>query len=392
MPAIRSTFVAAALALGLAGWLAGCQTAPTTEPVPMSMYYHPWSGEALGLLPTGSESANQATGTGEALVTMRGTSPGDGEEEDGSGSGIKGPVLDPPFPSPVKPTTLDPDKPPMPGPDKPITPRPISSKPEKPTTLPEPRKMAGSNSTAGTTLPCSMGGGGPGGPGIPREFRKMALPAYVIEPPDILLVESPPAKTLPDYQPIQGEHLVRPDGTISLGLYGSVRVAGLTLEQAKVAIEAQLATRIRKPEVNVDIYAYNSKVYYIIADGGGYGQGVTRLPFTGNETVLDAISQIGGLPSIASKKIWIARPTPDSKEIVLPVNWNAITREGIAATNYQVFPGDRIYIQSDCLIRVDSMIAKIVAPIERLFGVTLLGAGTISRLQNMGRGAQGGGF
>src|SRR5262249_30871440 len=55
----------------------------------------------------------------------------------------------------------------------------------------------------------------------PREFDKRALAAYIIEPPDILVIQATSAITLPN-QPIGGPHLVRPDGQISLGAYGEV--------------------------------------------------------------------------------------------------------------------------------------------------------------------------
>jgi polysaccharide export outer membrane protein len=227
------------------------------------------------------------------------------------------------------------------------------------------------------------------GPGdVPRELAKIVIPDYIIEPPDILLVEAIPS--LPD-QPVQGEHLVRPDGTINLGTYGSVRVAGLTLEEARKVIKERLSTYIKSVKLNVDVFAYNSKVIYIVADGAGFGEQVIRIPFTGNETVLDAIGQIGGLPTVSSKKkIWVARPGPDDSIQTLPVDWKAITQDGLVRTNYQLFPGDRIYIQSDRLMALDGVVTKIVTPIERVFGMTYLGAQTIFRLQNMGRGALGG--
>ena len=59
----------------------------------------------------------------------------------------------------------------------------------------------------------------PGCP-VPKEFAKRSLSAYVIEPPDILLVEGTPAIGLRT-QPLAGPHLVRPDGTVGLGIYGS---------------------------------------------------------------------------------------------------------------------------------------------------------------------------
>ena len=46
---------------------------------------------------------------------------------------------------------------------------------------------------------------------------------------------------------------------------------------------------------------------------------------------------------------------------------------GQTATNYQLLPGDRIYVKGDFLITLDNVLAKITAPMERLFGVTILG-------------------
>jgi len=79
----------------------------------------------------------------------------------------------------------------------------------------------------------------------------------------------------------------------------------------------------------------------------------------------------------------------------MPVDWKAITQDGLVRTNYQLFPNDRVYIQSDRLIALDGIITKIVTPMERVIAVTYLGARTVFQLQNMGRGAGGaasGGF
>src|SRR5262249_20168515 len=162
----------------------------------------------------------------------------------------------------------------------------------------------------------------------------------------------------------------RPDGTVGLGTYGNAYVTGMTLAQAKASIEKQLSKKLDQPEVSVDIFSYNSKNYYIITDNGGFGETVVRVPITGNETVLDALSQIGGMPSVGSKKkIHIARPSPDSTcgEQILPVDYPAIAKCGATATNYQLFPGDRLYVESDPLIKLDGVLTKIITPIERLF-------------------------
>ncbi len=70
----------------------------------------------------------------------------------------------------------------------------------------------------------------------PHEGAMFDLP-YIVEPPDLLLVEV--LEALPG-RPITGERLVRPDGTITLGFYGDVYVRGLTIEQVKVKIVEHL--------------------------------------------------------------------------------------------------------------------------------------------------------
>jgi polysaccharide export outer membrane protein len=226
----------------------------------------------------------------------------------------------------------------------------------------------------------------------------MSFPPYTVEPPDILLIES--TRKLPT-QDVKGQHLVRPDGTVNLGIYGDIYVTGMTLAQVKVAVANAIASRLDpeylaknpvKPEdVSVDVLAYNSRFYYVITDGGGYGEQVVRVPSTGNETVLDAIAQINGLPAVSSKKhIWVARRSPGhGGDQILPVDWRGITQRGEAATNYQLFPGDRVYVKADRLITIDSALAKVLSPIQRVLGATLLGAETVNAIRNRPTGGTG---
>lgn len=303
---------------------------------------------------------------------------------------------------------------------------------------------------------------------VPRELDKVSLPRYVIEPPDILMINAikvvpkPPhrlepfdgilvrvANTFtdapiadayfldpegkidlgPEYgrvsvvgmttdeaqnairahlsnliddpqvtvslafssgvQQVQGEHLVGPDGYVNLGTYGSVHVAGLTLDEAAIEIERLLSNELEDPEVVVDVFAYNSKKYYVVTQGAGLGDSVAEAPITGNETVLDAIARIGGISQVSSTNIWIARPAPNGVgcEQILPINWDDVSRGASTATNYQLMPGDRLYIAEDPYVRFDSLIAKYTRPLERLFGIVSLGTGTFNRITRYGLGS-----
>jgi protein involved in polysaccharide export with SLBB domain len=148
-------------------------------------------------------------------------------------------------------------------------------------------------------------------------------------------------------QQVCGRQAVASDGTIRLGVYGGVYVCGLTLDQARVAIENQLSNYLVRPEVSINVAASRSKFYYVIADTG-CGEQIFRFMATGNETVLDALSMINGVTvPCPTRRVWVARPAPPTcgmPDQILPVDWLAITRAGNTRTNYQLLPGDRVYV------------------------------------------------
>ena len=212
------------------------------------------------------------------------------------------------------------------------------------------------------------------------------LAEILLEPEVSVSLAEPAAK-----QQIIGEHLVGPDGTVNLGVYGNVYVAGMTIPEVRAAVEDHLGEHLELPEVSVDVFAYNSQVYYVITQGAGQGDTVFRFPTTGNETVLDALSQVQGLSAVSSQRLWIARPAPDALgcDQILPVDWRAISQGGSTATNYQLLPGDRLFIQEDKLIAFSTFVNKVIGPFERMFGFTLLGMQTIQTTNRLPDGSFG---
>ncbi len=71
------------------------------------------------------------------------------------------------------------------------------------------------------------------------------MPPYRIEPFDVFQIQVRGA--LPN-EPIAGLFVAEPNATVNLGLsYGSAPVAGLTLEQARAAIDTQLRHVLEQP-------------------------------------------------------------------------------------------------------------------------------------------------
>jgi protein involved in polysaccharide export with SLBB domain len=167
-----------------------------------------------------------------------------------------------------------------------------------------------------------------------------------------------------------------------------VYVAGLTVEQARQTIQEHLKEYLEDPQVAVDIFAYNSKTYYVITQGAGQGDDVAQFPITGNETVLDAIAHLGGISQLSSQKIFIARPAPNGVgcEQILPVNWAEISRGGSTATNYQLMPRDRLYISEDPYQKFTSIVFKYTQPFERMFGFVSVGTAMANQIKRFGLG------
>jgi protein involved in polysaccharide export with SLBB domain len=184
---------------------------------------------------------------------------------------------------------------------------------------------------------------------------------YIIEPPDLIIVEI--LEALPG-RPITGERLVRPDGTISLGFYGDVHVRGLTVRQAKEKIALHMRTFITDEALGflemdekgewlavepkdtnrifVDVTAYNSKNYFVQGDTAKVG----KLPYTGKETVLDALQYSGGfLPSADPHNIRLIRPGRGGKPArVYQIDYEVIADRADKTRNLQLFPDDRLII------------------------------------------------
>ncbi len=251
---------------------------------------------------------------------------------------------------------------------------------------------------------------------IPSEFKKVSMPDYVVEPPDLVLVEV--LEALPG-RPISGERLVRPDGKISLGFYGDVYVSGLTIPEVKEKIVLHLRKYLtdevlglveidpetggaaldkdKKPilvdpkdsdRIFVDVTAYNSKNYYVLGDVGAPG----RLPVTGNECVMDAIEFAGGLiPTAAPNNIVLVRPAPPGAccEQKLPVNLSAIMNGGDATTNYQLMPGDRLIVYRDPIVRTTIFIDRLAAPFQTVLNSILQYSFTARSVEYLRLGTRG---
>lgn len=192
-------------------------------------------------------------------------------------------------------------------------------------------------------------------PQIARELAKQPQAPFVVESGDTLLVQVADTDSLvrlPSDQP------VLPDGTIELGVYGRPVAAGRTVPEIEAQVNQLVNAGVQsvakdkeKPDpvrVTVRLIGRQSKVFYVLGEVNAPG----AYPLAGRETVLDGLLVAGGLTRQANERqIIVSRPThPDGCRIVLPVCYNQIVQLGDTASNYQLQPGDRIYVPSSSIL------------------------------------------
>jgi polysaccharide export outer membrane protein len=182
-------------------------------------------------------------------------------------------------------------------------------------------------------------------PDAARELNRQFLPPYTASPGDVLLVQ---AANFESPLRLPGDQPVLPDGSIQLGPHGRIIVAGKTLEQIEAEVRAVVLaqTQVDPGPVVARVVSRQGLVFYVLGEVHSPG----AFPLAGRETVLDAILMAGGLTDRADgADIILTRPTPPGcRPLILPVCYPHIVQLGDTTTNYQVGPGDRIFVPVRC--------------------------------------------
>lgn len=179
-------------------------------------------------------------------------------------------------------------------------------------------------------------------PSLPRELAKTPLAEYLVEPGDVLLIQT---ADLDSPIRIPADQPVLPDGNIELGEYGRLIVTGKTPASIEVEVRQLVKAKEKKDVViTVRLIGRQSKVFYVLGEVNSPGS----YPLSGRETVLDGLMAAGGLTRQAQeRKLILVRPSqPDGCQEVLPICYPQIVQLGDTTTNYQLRPGDRIYVPS----------------------------------------------
>lgn len=197
---------------------------------------------------------------------------------------------------------------------------------------------------------------------VATELAKAPLPPHFVEAGDVLVIEPNDFNS-----PVQipSDHTVQQDGTIDLGGYGRVQIVGLPVAEIQQRVQQIIERQeLQKKNSRVGL-ASHSKQSVMEDNAADYGVSVRLVsnergivyvmgevnapgsyPISGSETALDAIISAGGLSDKANEhKILLTRPQQVGQpRIILPICYQRILQLGDVSTNYQLRPGDRIFV------------------------------------------------
>jgi polysaccharide export outer membrane protein len=133
---------------------------------------------------------------------------------------------------------------------------------------------------------------------------------------------------------------VRPDGKISMPLLKDVTVAGMTPAQVENMVQEQLGKVIREPDVTVIVSQINSKKVFLTGAVKREGP----LKYTYRMTILQAISEAGGLTDYAKRKKIYVLHNENGRQYKLAFDYTAVLKGEHMEQNIQLSPGDTIVV------------------------------------------------
>jgi polysaccharide biosynthesis/export protein len=176
---------------------------------------------------------------------------------------------------------------------------------------------------------------------LPQDLRSLPANDYKIGAKDLLQI------TVFELPELNQSVRVSEDGSISWGLMGKVDVSGMTAQELEKRLAALLDQKYTKgAHVTVFIQEYQQ-----VAVMGAVGRpGMYQL--IGPTTLLQMISQAGGLTADVMGELYVFRPGADGKQERIAISIQDLIAKGDQSLNIPLQPKDVVSIPADQTVSV----------------------------------------
>ena len=191
---------------------------------------------------------------------------------------------------------------------------------------------------------------------LPAHEHDVSAIEYRVGIPDTVGISAPRVLE------IDGEsQTIHPDGKISLRLLGDVKVVGMTAKEIAAQLEVLLSRYYLDPKVSVRVLGYNSKKYYLYGEVGGVGP----KPYTGRDTLVDAIMNAGTSFTSWLSRVKVIRPSSgDGPVRSMQFNVKRMIESGDFRENILLEPGDIVYIPPTPGAWLHHRVRDVMYPVE----------------------------
>lgn len=178
---------------------------------------------------------------------------------------------------------------------------------------------------------------------------------YVIEPPDTIRIIAPNA---PEINNVTAT--IRPDGYVTLYLLGDIFVAGKTPTQLSSEIEEKILKYYQDATIQIEVVGFNSKFYYL---AGEINMGPQ--PYTGRESVLDAVLRGGVARSAWPEHLVVLRPNEEEQLVRrMTINFLDMIEKGDLRYNAVIEEGDILFMPINPFAAVGVAIQNLLSPVN----------------------------
>ena len=183
-----------------------------------------------------------------------------------------------------------------------------------------------------------------------------AQPQPNFAPLETIKFDPPPAQTPPSaYRIGPGDELeikffsapdlndrmtVRPDGKISIMFAQDLEAAGLTTDELAADVRAVLAPHVKQLDLVIIVRTFASQKVYV----GGEVTKPGPVPLTGDENVLQVLTEAGWVTPLGNSTIVVVRRDAAGAEKIYPINVAQLQSGQDMSQNIQVFAGDMIMV------------------------------------------------
>jgi polysaccharide export outer membrane protein len=186
---------------------------------------------------------------------------------------------------------------------------------------------------------------------------------YRLQPSDVLELEY-------EYTPEYNQTVtVGPDGTVTLRLVGTVKVGGLSLDEATSAIKAKASVPLNNPELSLTLKEFvkpHFTIYGEVQKPGVYDM-------HGGVTVLQAIAISGGQKETSKQTqvVLLRKVSGDMAEVKVINTKTMSTADGVRE-DFALKPDDMIIVPKNKLGKVEPYVRVTSMGLTGLWGVAVL--------------------